>query len=88
MGSQPSAMGNARYRQRALLLMAHQRILHTHLKTARVSVSDLNAKLRAAGISHPDEVFAVVMETTGSVEFFSDVRGADLLVAHGNDFAD
>lgn len=75
-----------------LLLMAGPRVLEVHLKEARVTINDLNAKLRAAGIAHPDEVFAVVMETTGSVSvvkvsqkidpaIFSDVRGADLLFA-------
>ncbi len=82
-----------------LLLMAGPRMIEAHLKKARVTTNDLHAKLREAGIAHPDDVFAVVMETTGSVSvikatqktdaaIFSDVRGADLLFARRNHSSD
>lgn len=82
-----------------LLLMAGAEIIEAHLKKARVTTSDIHAKLRAAGVAHPDDVFAVVMETTGSVSvlktsqkidpaIFSDVRGADLLFAKARKSSD
>ncbi|ROO29145.1 DUF421 domain-containing protein [Salinisphaera orenii] len=73
-----------------LLLMAGERILDDHLTMARVTRDDLRAKLRLAGVTHPSQVLAVVMETTGDVavierresvdpDLFSGVRGRELL---------
>jgi uncharacterized membrane protein YcaP (DUF421 family) len=79
----------------ALLLMAGTTVLHQNLKAARVTTNDLRAKLREANVVHPEQVRAVVMESTGDIsvlhadpdgpdldlELFDDVRGADAL--HG-----
>lgn len=50
-----------------LLLMAGPDILEENLATARLTTHDLYAHLRQAGIIHPQEVLAVVMETTGDI---------------------
>lgn len=77
----------------ALLLMAGAEVLHQNLEEARVTVDDLRAKLREANVIHPEEVRAVVMESTGDISvlhaapdgsaldlrLFDDVRGAEAL---------
>lgn len=77
----------------ALLLMAGSEVLHDNLESARVTVDDLRAKLREANVIHPEEVRAVVMESTGDISvlhadpdgpdldlnLFQDVRGAEML---------
>lgn len=50
-----------------LLIMAGDKVLSNHLDEARVTEEDLKSKLRGAGITSPDQVLAVVMETTGDV---------------------
>jgi uncharacterized membrane protein YcaP (DUF421 family) len=71
-----------------LLVMDGERILHDSLDTARLTEDDLRAKLRGAGVTHPSQVLAVVMETTGQVSvlkvqdevdpwLFERVRGSD-----------
>lgn len=76
-----------------LLLMAGSEILSEHLDRARVTEEDLKSKLRMAGIMHPNQVLAVVLETTGDVsvirkgdevdlDLFSGVRGATRLRHH------
>jgi uncharacterized membrane protein YcaP (DUF421 family) len=50
-----------------LLLMHEGRILHENLRRARVAERDLWAKLRHAGVTDPDEVLAVVFETTAEI---------------------
>jgi len=50
-----------------LLIMAGSEVLVDHLDKARLTVSDLKSKLRMAGITHPNQVMAVVLETTGDV---------------------
>lgn len=50
-----------------LLLMAGDRILTEHMNEARVSEGDLKSKLREAGVTHPDQVLAAILETTGDV---------------------
>jgi uncharacterized membrane protein YcaP (DUF421 family) len=73
-----------------LLIMAGSEVLSEHLDEARMTVGDLKSKLRIAGITHPNQVLAVVFETTGDVSvlttteqvdfaLFSDVRGAEHL---------
>ncbi len=75
-----------------ILLMAGNKILYDNLKKARVTEDDLKSKLRIAGITHPDQVYAVVMETAGDMavirmsqdvdpSLFEGVRGGELL--HG-----
>lgn len=62
-----------------LLLMAGDTVLHDNLRAARVTVNDLRAKLREANVIHPDEVRAVVMETTGDISVLhARPEGADL----------
>lgn len=50
-----------------LLLMAGPKVLSANLDRARLTTSDLNNHLRQAGIIHPEQVRAVVMETTGDI---------------------
>lgn len=50
-----------------LVLMANGRILQDNLDAARVTRSDLHGKLREAGVLDPDDVHAVVLETTGDI---------------------
>lgn len=50
-----------------LLLMAGAKVLSEHLDEARLTEDDLRAKLRLAGVTHPDQVLAVVFESTGDV---------------------
>lgn len=50
-----------------LLLMAGAEVLRDNLRRARVSESDLRAKLREANVLDPREVRAVVFEATGDV---------------------
>ncbi len=78
------------------LLMIGNQIQHEHMNAARVTELDLKSKLRAAGITHPDQVLAVVMESTGDFsvmetgkkvdpEIFSDVAGVERLRRHLTD---
>ena len=73
-----------------LLLMAGETVLSDHLTVARLTEADLRSKLRLAGIAHPREVLAVVLETTGDIAVlkttdavdpwvFENVRGAERL---------
>lgn len=73
---------------RPLLVMVGEEILSEHLQKARLTEADLKSQLRKAGITHPNQILAVVFETTGDVVvlkknenvdpwLFSDVRGAD-----------
>ena len=73
-----------------LLIMAGSELLVDHLEKARLTVSDLKSKLRMAGITHPNQVMAVVLETTGDVSVlrvsdqldpwvFEGIRGAEHL---------
>ncbi len=56
-----------------LLIMAGKEIIHENLKKGKLTEADLRAKLREANVIKYDEIFAVVMETTG-----------DVSVLHGN----
>lgn len=73
-----------------ILIMAREEILSEHLTSARMTEEDLKSKLRGAGITHPNQVFAVILETTGDVSvlklgtevdlaLFDGVRGAEKL---------
>ena len=73
-----------------LLVMAGEEVLSDHLEEARMTEADLRSKLRVAGVTHPSQVLAVVIETTGDVSvlktservdpwLFEKVRGADRL---------
>jgi uncharacterized membrane protein YcaP (DUF421 family) len=50
-----------------VLLMAGDRLLEDNLRHARVTQSDVWAKLREANVTHLDQVLAVVLETTGDI---------------------
>ena len=50
-----------------LLLMYRGRLLDDHLARARLSREDLRATLRAANVLRPEQVAAVVFETTGDI---------------------
>ncbi len=49
------------------LLMAGSEMLHDNLRAARVTESEVRAKLREANVLHPDQIRAVVMESTGDI---------------------
>ncbi len=51
----------------ALLLMHGSRMLPENMEGARVTEEDLLAKLRGANVTEPDQILAVVLETTGDV---------------------
>lgn len=50
-----------------LLLMRGETILEGNLKKAKVTHSDLRAKLREANVTQLSQVYAVIMEETGDV---------------------
>jgi uncharacterized membrane protein YcaP (DUF421 family) len=50
-----------------LLLMAGDEVVAENLREARMTRDDLRAKLREANVLHPDQIRAVVMESTGDV---------------------
>ncbi|TXK73154.1 DUF421 domain-containing protein [Mesonia sp. K4-1] len=52
---------------RPLLLMDGETILHDNLRKARLTESDLRAKLREAKVIELTEIKAVVFETTGDI---------------------
>jgi uncharacterized membrane protein YcaP (DUF421 family) len=60
-----------------LLLMAGPTILHDNLRRAKVTESDLKAKLREANVLNYDEVHAVVFESTGDVSVLHGEPGSD-----------
>ena len=73
-----------------LLVMAGAEVISKHLDEARMTVDDLRSKLRMSGVTHPDQVLAVVFESTGDVAvlkvghdvapwIFEGVRGAGRL---------
>jgi len=50
-----------------MLLMAGSRMLPDNMARAHVMPSEVQSRLRMAGVRHPDEVAAVVLETNGAV---------------------
>ena len=50
-----------------ILLMAGPEVLHGNLDRAGLTPADLRAKLREANVLRPDQIRAVVMESTGDV---------------------
>lgn len=62
-----------------IVLMNGDRILHDNLRRARVTENDLWAKLREANVLRPNEIRAVVLETTGDISVLhGDPDGPDL----------
>lgn len=50
-----------------MLVMAGSQVLEDNLDAAGMSREDLWAKLREANVTHPSQVYAVVLEATGDV---------------------
>lgn len=50
-----------------VLLMRGPHLLEDNLRRSRVTEADIRAKLREANVTRPDQVLAVVLETTGDV---------------------
>ncbi|MDX1622356.1 MAG: DUF421 domain-containing protein [Gemmatimonadota bacterium] len=62
-----------------LLLMDGKRILHGNLRKAKLTEADLRGKLREANVLTPEQIRAVVMESTGDVSVLhGDADGPDL----------
>ncbi len=62
-----------------VVLMADGRMLRDNLRKARVTENDVWAKLREANVLRPDQVRAVVLETTGDISVLhGDPDGPDL----------
>lgn len=76
-----------------ILLMSRGKHLPQQLAAAQMNRNDLRSKLRLAGVSRFDQVFAAILEVTGEVsvirvapddelsepELFAGVRGRDIL---------
>lgn len=73
-----------------IVLMAGEKVLSDHLNEARITEDDLRSKLRSSGVTSPQQVLAVILETTGDVSvikksdnispwLFEDIRGAEHL---------
>lgn len=64
---QHSSMTRAAVENTPILLMDGDRLLEDNLRRARITEADLRAKLREANVIDPNEIRAVVMESTGDV---------------------
>ncbi len=64
---QHSPATRAAVENRPLLLMDGDRVLRDNLRRSRITEGDLRAKLREANVLRPDQIRAVVMESTGDV---------------------
>lgn len=62
-----------------LLLLRDGRMLEANMAAARVTASEVEAKLRAAGVTDPSKVAAVVLETTGDVSVLTDAAPAAVM---------
>lgn len=71
-----------------LLLMAGDQMLHDNLRTARVSVDDVKAKLREANVLRYADIRAVVLETTGDISVLHGDVPLDLDLVDGARGAD
>lgn len=61
-----------------LLLARNGQLIHANLRSARISVSEVRAKLREANAHSLQDVQAVVLETTGDVSVLHGSRDAAL----------
>ena len=50
-----------------VILMVGQTMLKEEMKKRAVTRQDICSKLRVANVTHPDQIFAVVLETTGDI---------------------
>ncbi|MDN5893135.1 MAG: DUF421 domain-containing protein [Nocardioides sp.] len=66
-----------------VLLMAGSRVCTDQLRRCHVQPVELQAKLRLAGVRHPDEVAAVVFETSGAVSVLKRDREIDPMLLSG-----
>lgn len=78
----------------AIILMAHGEYIWDNLKEANLAKSDVQEVLRKNGLKNPEQVFAVIMETTGDMSvikqddqspdmqlsLFDDIRDYDILL--------
>lgn len=75
---------------RPVLIMAGNEVLEKSMNRCHVSFPELHSRLRLAGVSHPDQVAAVVFEPSGALsvirhgqpidrEMFRDVVGVEHL---------
>lgn len=73
-----------------VVLMAGENVLSDHLDKTRLTEDDLKSKLRMSGITSPQQVLAVILESTGDVAvikksdhvspwLFEGIRGAEHL---------
>lgn len=62
-----------------MLLMAGTEVLEQNMSRARVSKNDLRAKLREANVTSLDQVYAVVMESTGDISVLHRESDSDTL---------
>ncbi|GGD34711.1 DUF421 domain-containing protein [Microbacterium faecale] len=75
---------------RPVLIMAGSEVLQRHMDRCHVSYPELHSRLRQSGVSHADQVGAVIFEPSGTLSvirrgqpmdplFFRDVVGAERL---------
>ncbi|MGO1851199.1 DUF421 domain-containing protein [Microbacterium sp.] len=62
---------------RPVLLMAGPRVLERNMGRCHVSHPELNSRLRLAGVSHPDQVGAVVFEPSGALSVIRSGQSID-----------
>lgn len=85
--------GAAVVTRRPVLLMADGRPIEMSIRRAHVGPEELQSRLRIAGVRHPDEVAAVILEPSGAVsvlkkghpidpQLLEDVIGAQLVPEH------
>jgi uncharacterized membrane protein YcaP (DUF421 family) len=60
-----------------LLLMAGPEVIEGNLRHARVSREELWSQLRLAGVQRREQVYAVIMETTGDMSVLAGGRDVD-----------
>src|SRR5699024_6137228 len=76
---------------RPVLIMAGPELLQRHMDRCHVSYPELHSRLRQSGVSHPDQVGAVIFESSGTLsvirrgqpmdpELFREVIGAEKLL--------
>lgn len=69
--------------RRPVLLMAGNEVCTEHLRQCHVQPVELQSRLRLAGVRHPDEVAAVVFETSGAVSVLKRDRPIDPMLLSG-----
>lgn len=73
----------------AIILMAHGEYIWDNLKEANLAKSDVQEVLRKNGLKNPEQVFAVVMETTGDMSVIKqDNQAPDMQLSLFDDIRD